>query len=68
LAALNGNKETFCFLSGERTEAQHYVRRNNGDTILHAAIAGEYFSKCHTIFATLISSFLTNNKNEMFCN
>ena len=68
LAALNGKKETFGFLNAQFTEA-HHVRRNNGDTILHAAIAGEYFSKFHTLFATLISIFLTNKKKkEMFCN
>ena len=44
LAAVFGKKETLLYLNTLCTESDH-VRRNNGDTILHAAIAGEYFSK-----------------------
>ncbi|KAL5542601.1 hypothetical protein UlMin_010311 [Ulmus minor] len=43
LAAVFGKKETLLYLNTLCTESDH-VRRNNGDTILHAAIAGEYFS------------------------
>ncbi|KAL5542606.1 hypothetical protein UlMin_010316 [Ulmus minor] len=48
LAAVYGKKETLLYLNTLCTESDH-VRRNNGDTILHAAIAGEYFSLAMSI-------------------
>ncbi|KAF4355302.1 hypothetical protein F8388_026572 [Cannabis sativa] len=39
LAALNGKKDTFLYLYSKDKE-ESLVRRNNGDTILHAAISG----------------------------
>jgi ankyrin repeat protein len=49
LAALNGNIKAFLCLHFHCQEKHHsLIRDNNGDTILHAAITGEYFSKCIT--------------------
>ena len=44
LVARHGKKEAFFFLHLHGKEDYH-VRRNDGDTILHAAIIGEYFSE-----------------------
>lgn len=44
LAARHGKREAFLYLHSLGKEDLQ-VRRNNGDTILHAAISGEYFSK-----------------------
>ncbi|KAL5542577.1 hypothetical protein UlMin_010287 [Ulmus minor] len=62
LAALNGKKETFSFLNAQCTGAHHYVRRNNGDTILHVAIAGEYFSLAMNIIE--VRPKLVDSMNE----
>ena len=45
LAALHGKKETFLWLHSLNQDEMH-LRRNDGDTILHVAIDGDYFSKC----------------------
>ncbi|EXC16955.1 Ankyrin repeat-containing protein [Morus notabilis] len=42
LAALHGKIEAFLYLHTLSNE-DYLVRRNDGDTILHAAISGEYF-------------------------
>lgn len=44
LTALHGKIEAFLYLHSVSNE-DYLVRRNDGDTILHAAISGEYFSK-----------------------
>ncbi|KAK6937566.1 Ankyrin repeat, partial [Dillenia turbinata] len=50
LAALNGKKETYRFLHGKCTDSDSsYRRRNNGDTILHCAISGDYFDLAYEI-------------------
>ena len=47
LAALNGNIKAFLCLHFHCHGKHHsLIRDNNGDTILHAAISGEYFRKC----------------------
>ncbi|XP_016647198.1 PREDICTED: ankyrin repeat and SAM domain-containing protein 1A-like [Prunus mume] len=47
LAALNGHEKVFLCLHSHCVEEGCYsFRTSNGDTILHAAISGEYFSKC----------------------
>ncbi|KAJ9680120.1 hypothetical protein PVL29_019414 [Vitis rotundifolia] len=46
LAALRGKKEAFLYLHSKCGPAgthNHYTRRNDGQTILHVAISGEYF-------------------------
>ncbi|KAG2395919.1 uncharacterized protein HKW66_Vig0067050 [Vigna angularis] len=47
LAALHGRKEAFLFLhyryTSDNTDRYSYCRRYDGDTILHSAIAGDYF-------------------------
>lgn len=48
LAALHGKKYAFLHLhsmctKGEEKKGYSYCRRNDGDTILHCAIAGDYF-------------------------
>ena len=50
LAALHGRKEAFlCLLracgSGSKDIFEDYSRRNDGDTILHVAVAGDYFGE-----------------------
>ena len=45
LAARHGKKEAFLFLYSLGGRDDFHVRRNDGDTILHAAIIGEYFSE-----------------------
>ena len=48
LAALHGKKEAFICLDEicGLDKGNTYCRRNDGDTILHCAIAGEYFGEC----------------------
>ncbi|PON92523.1 Transmembrane protein [Trema orientale] len=48
LAALHGKRETFLYLHPLSKE-EDLVRRNDGDNILHAAIAGDYFSLAMSI-------------------
>ena len=46
LAALRGKKEVFLYLHSKCGPAgthNHYTRRDDGQTILHVAISGEYF-------------------------
>ncbi|KAJ8647548.1 hypothetical protein MRB53_000571 [Persea americana] len=45
VAALSGSKKAFSTLSSMLTDAKDIalVRRNDGDTILHCAVSGEYF-------------------------
>ena len=57
LAALHGKKKVFLYLNSvlqekirKREEAIRTCRRDNGDTILHSAINGEYFGK-YSIFS-----------------
>lgn len=46
LAALKGNKDAFlCLLEICGYRAFDYCRRGDGETILHCAIAGEYFGE-----------------------
>ncbi|CAL8989561.1 unnamed protein product, partial [Prunus brigantina] len=44
LAALNGHEKVFLCLHSHCEEGCYSYRARNGDTILHAAISGEYFS------------------------
>ena len=44
LAALHGKKTTFALLHSLDQDLKH-MRRDDGDTILHVTIAGEYLSK-----------------------
>ncbi|KAL7230741.1 hypothetical protein ACSBR2_009094 [Camellia fascicularis] len=45
LAALNGKKHAFLYLDGfcSQDDRYHYYRSNNGKTVLHSAINGEFF-------------------------
>ncbi|KAL7255091.1 hypothetical protein ACSBR1_009288 [Camellia fascicularis] len=47
LAALNGKKHAFLYLDGfcSQDDRYHYYRSNNGKTVLHSAINGEFFEK-----------------------
>lgn len=50
LAALQGKKDAFlCLLEICRDQALEYCRRDDGETILHCAITGEYFDLAFTI-------------------
>ena len=52
LAALHGKKEAFLSLHNilqENGKGLEYCRNKNGETILHCAIAGEYFGKYRNI-------------------
>ncbi|KAK6937568.1 Ankyrin repeat [Dillenia turbinata] len=63
-AALHGKKEAFLFLHkiyGKDAGSKCY-RRNNGDTILHCAIAGEYFDLAYQII--LLYEELANSFNQ----
>ena len=51
LAALHGKKTTFLLLHFLDEDEKH-MRRDNGDTILHVTIAGEYLSKYITQSST----------------
>ncbi|XP_060671880.1 uncharacterized protein LOC107422478 isoform X2 [Ziziphus jujuba] len=44
LAAFHGKEKAFLCLHSLCIEKHHSFRKSNGDTILHAAITGEYFS------------------------
>ncbi|ONI26160.1 hypothetical protein PRUPE_1G007500 [Prunus persica] len=44
LAALNGHEKVFLCLHSHCVEECYSFRARNGDTILHAAMSGEYFS------------------------
>ncbi|XP_004298202.1 PREDICTED: uncharacterized protein LOC101298415 [Fragaria vesca subsp. vesca] len=63
LAALNGNTKAFVCLNFYCPEKQHsLIRDNNGDTILHAAILGEYFSLAFQIIK--LYPELVNSMNQ----
>ncbi|WJZ90086.1 hypothetical protein VitviT2T_009259 [Vitis vinifera] len=50
LAALQGKKDAFlCLLEICRDQALEFCRRDDGETILHCAITGEYFDLAFTI-------------------
>ncbi|KAK2991140.1 hypothetical protein RJ640_029433 [Escallonia rubra] len=52
LAALHGKKDAFLCLSsicGDEGRRPYYWRRNDGDTILHVAISGDYFDLTNEI-------------------
>jgi ankyrin repeat protein len=49
LAALYGHEKAFLCLHSFYPEETSW-RNSNGDTILHSAISGEYFSKCLSFF------------------
>lgn len=55
VAALSGSKKAFSTLSSMLTNAEDIalVRRNDGDTILHCAISGEYFGLYPLSLSTL---------------
>jgi ankyrin repeat protein len=53
LAALHGKKKAFlCLLRfcGSKDICEGYSKRNDGDTILHAAVAGDYFGEHYFYF------------------
>ncbi|GMP26136.1 hypothetical protein CsSME_00002711 [Camellia sinensis var. sinensis] len=60
LAALNGKKHAFLCLDDlcSQDDRYHYYRSNNGETVLHSAINGEFFglSPLH-VMATKPSAF-----------
>ncbi|KAL4604541.1 hypothetical protein ACB092_10G200200 [Castanea dentata] len=63
VAALHGHKEAFLYLHSECGPNEHYCIRNNGDTILHCAIAEEHHELCYKIlhlYGGLVD--FTNNK------
>ncbi|KAI5349834.1 hypothetical protein L3X38_002732 [Prunus dulcis] len=62
LAALNGHNKAFLCLHSHCQEKYHSFRDNNGDTILHAAISGEYFSLAFQIIR--LYPELVNSMNE----
>ena len=45
VAALHGHKDAFLYLHSECGPDEDYCIRNNGDTILHCAIAEEYYGE-----------------------
>lgn len=45
LAALHGKQKVFLCFHSLCKEKNHSFRKSNGDTILHAAISAEYYSK-----------------------
>ncbi|KAB9049540.1 hypothetical protein FH972_026940 [Carpinus fangiana] len=52
LAAVHGKKEAFLRLldvCGSKDTCEVYSRRNNGDTILHVAVNGDYFDLAYQI-------------------
>ncbi|PON92519.1 Transmembrane protein [Trema orientale] len=50
LAALHGKQSVFSYLHNSGFDIkEEYLRRNNGDTILHVAISGEYFGMAMVI-------------------
>ncbi|PON92521.1 Transmembrane protein [Trema orientale] len=60
LAALHGKRDAFIYLHS-LSKDEYLVRRNDGDTVLHAAITGEYFKlalniiHCHPSLADAIN-------------
>ncbi|KAM0989600.1 hypothetical protein ACFX15_013024 [Malus domestica] len=62
LAAHNGNIKSFLCLHFHCQEKFHSFRDNNGDTILHAAISGEYF--CLAFQIIRLYPELANSMNE----
>ncbi|KAK9286994.1 hypothetical protein L1049_015402 [Liquidambar formosana] len=65
LTALHGKKDAFLCLHGKCSdgEGESYSRRvNNGDTILHCAIAGDYFDLGYQIIR--LYKFLVNYVNK----
>ncbi|WJZ90105.1 hypothetical protein VitviT2T_009275 [Vitis vinifera] len=64
LAALHGKKEAFICLDEicGLDKGNTYCRRNDGDTILHCAIAGEYFDLAFQIISRYKN--LVNSVNE----
>ncbi|XP_061994100.1 uncharacterized protein LOC133712038 [Rosa rugosa] len=69
LAALNGNTKAFLCLNFHCREKPHSsIRDNNGDTILHAAISGEYFSLAFQIirlYPELVNSINQNGSSPL---
>ncbi|PRQ38397.1 putative ankyrin repeat-containing domain, PGG domain-containing protein [Rosa chinensis] len=69
LAALNGNTKAFLCLNFHCQEKPHSsIRDNNGDTILHAAISGEYFSLAFQIiwmYPELVNSINRNGSSPL---
>ncbi|XP_061994441.1 uncharacterized protein LOC133712347 [Rosa rugosa] len=69
LAALNGNTKAFLCLNFHCQEKHHSsIRDNNGDTILHAAISGEYFSLAFQIIwmcPELVNSINQNGSSPL---
>ncbi|CAB4293589.1 unnamed protein product [Prunus armeniaca] len=62
LAARNGQTKAFLCLHSHCQEKYHSFRDNHGDTILHAAISGEYFSLAFQIIR--LYPELVNSMNE----
>ncbi|KAK4560166.1 hypothetical protein RGQ29_009088 [Quercus rubra] len=63
VAALHGHKDAFLYLHSECGPDEDYCIRNNGDTILHCAIAEEYYElscKILDLYVELVD--FTNNK------
>ncbi|KAM5569644.1 hypothetical protein ABKV19_016914 [Rosa sericea] len=69
LAALNGNTKAFLCLHLHSQEKNHSsIRDINGDTILHAAISGEYFSLAFQIirlYPELVNSINQNGSSPL---
>ncbi|KDO37398.1 hypothetical protein CISIN_1g043901mg, partial [Citrus sinensis] len=63
LAALHGNMDAFlCLRSFNQAKDNRQCRKNNGETILHSAISGEYFSIAFQIMRAYPD--LVNSVNE----
>ncbi|KAK2991125.1 hypothetical protein RJ640_029418 [Escallonia rubra] len=63
LAALHGKKDAFlCLSSICGDEGSRYCRRDDGDTILHVAISGDYFDLANEIMSKYED--VVNSKNE----
>jgi ankyrin repeat protein len=74
-AAINWRKQTFAYLahiSKERVTLQDLVRED-GDSILHTAIRGEYFGKSYYLYSffvvvlVLFNLYITYRKTNKFC-
>ncbi|KAK2987145.1 hypothetical protein RJ640_019705 [Escallonia rubra] len=69
LAALHGKKDAFLCLSsiyGDEGRRPYYWRRNDGDTILHVAISGDYFELANEIinYYNDYNDFLYGNNDQ----
>ncbi|KAK9282785.1 hypothetical protein L1049_011006 [Liquidambar formosana] len=68
LAALHGKKDTFLYLHSlcHGLEGYSYCRRSDGDTILHSAIAGDYFDLAFQIACLYQGLVVCRNERGLY--